>query len=100
MKHVTINLYSFNELQGKARERAINEHTEFLEGEGMESENEEGELIREDYTPTEDEVIDNIEANDYIYFEDGSLASCVTYCGGHEKAGTTEFKFKGRVYNI
>ncbi len=94
MKTVHINLYSFNELNDKAKQKAISEHYDFLTSELVEMEGE----TEEEYT-TED-VIDNILANDYIFFEDGSLTSCVTYTDGHAKAGKTEFNFKGRIYDI
>jgi hypothetical protein len=100
MKQVTINLYSFSELNEKAKQTAINEHQTFMESLPVEYENEAGELedVYEEYD--ENAVIENIEANEYIFFEDGKLASCTTYCGKHPKAGTTELKFHGRIYDI
>lgn len=101
MKQVTINLYSFSELSKEAQQKAIYEHKEFLLQLGEESENEDGEMITEYPDDYEDDcVIENIEANEYIYFEDGQLASCTTYTGEHEKSGITELKFHGRIYDI
>lgn len=101
MKQVTINLYQFSELNKDAQQKAINEHKIFLLQLGEESENEDGEMITEYPEDYEDDyVIENIEANDYIFFEDGELASCTTYTGGHPKSGITELKFAGRIYDI
>ena len=101
MKQVTINLYSFNELSEQAKQKAINEHMDFLLNEGEMQENEAGvlETVYYDEIP-ENEVIESIEANDYVFFQDGSLAHCTTYTGKHEKAGITEFNFKGAVYRL
>ena len=100
MKQVTINLYSFHELGKVAQRKAIEEHKEFMESIPAPVEVEEGHIknIYEKYNKAE--VIDNIEANEYVFFEDGELASVVEYCGNHEKAGKTEFTFHGRIYNI
>lgn len=101
MKNVTIQLYSFNELSQQAKEKAIMEHRMFLESMPVSVENEEGELVDE-YEQYDDDaaVIDNIEANEYLFFQDGSLAHCTTYTGKHEKAGITEFHFHGITYDI
>lgn len=101
MKQVLINLYSFSELDKKAQQRAIYEHAEFMASIPMQIENEDGEMIEEyDENLEESDVIENIEANEYIFFEDGELAHCVTYTGGHPKTGTTELNFHGRIYDI
>ncbi len=87
MYNVTITLYSFNELTEKAKQKAIEEHATFL----TETYEEYQDISRED-------VIESIEANNYIFFEDGSIAHCTTYIGKHEKTGITEFHFHGRNY--
>lgn len=97
---VTICLYSINELQGKAKERAINEHFNFMSNEPIEYENEAGEMVSEYYEPNISEVIENIEMNGYLYFEDGIMAKTILYCGKHEKAGLHEFEFLGNTYVI
>ena len=78
MKTVSINLFSFNELNEKAQEKAILEHSDFLGSVPVEVENENGEMeeIYEDYS--KEDVIDNILSNKYIFFEDGTLAHCTT----------------------
>jgi len=100
MKKVTINLYEFKELGKESKERAIQEHKEFLDLMPVEVENEEGEMEDEYYNHSKDEIIDSIEANEYVYFESGEMAQCVTYTGKHEKSGQTEFTFHGRIYSI
>jgi len=100
MKTVQINLYSFAELSESARERAISEHGNFLDSEGEQYENEQGEMVTEYPEHTSNEIIESIEANEYLFFANGELASCCTYVGKHPKAGTTEFTFKGNVYQV
>ena len=100
MKAVTINLYSFSELSKEAQKKAIYEHADFMASQPVECENEDGTFSDEYLDPNEDEVIENIEANEYVYFEDGESASCVTYVGKHPKDGITELKFHGRIYDI
>jgi hypothetical protein len=53
-----------------------------------------------EYQSSEEAIKETIEANDYIFFEDGKLTSCTTYTGKHPKSGTTELKFHGRIYDI
>ena len=101
MKTVTINLYDFADLSQGAKDKAIQDHREFLESLPEECENEAGELeqyYRMDYS--NEEIIENIEANEYIYFANGDMAACTTYTGEHPKAGTTELKFKGETYTL
>lgn len=90
MKTVSINLYSFSELSKDSQHKAIEKHSDFL--------NDDSELDSPGFS--ESDVIENIEANEYLFFNDGSLASCITYTGKHPKAGITEFKFKGSTYPL
>jgi len=89
MTQVTINLYSFSDLNEEAKNKAIAEQLEFLN-------------TTDEYGDKYDEAeaIDIIEANEYIFFADGTLASCTTYTGKHHKAGITEFKLGGEVYQL
>lgn len=91
MKTVTINLYSFSELSKEAKEKVILEHARFLI-EVAETE--------EEATFDDDYVVDNIQANDYLFYNDGELAHCTTYTGKHPKAGITEFHFHGNDFTI
>jgi len=100
MKQVTISLYSFNELSNDAKQKAIDEHCTFLDSQPEEYENEEGEMVEEYFEHSEEDTIESINANEYIYFQDGKMAYCTTYTGGHEKSGITEFHFHGKTYDI
>ena len=100
MKTVKVNLYSFNELSDKAREKAILEHQDFLDSQPEEYENEAGELVSEYIEHTEQETIESIEMNDYTFFADGELANCTTFTGKHPRAGETEVKIHGETYKI
>lgn len=93
----TINLYSFSELTGKSRQRAIEEHRCFLLDVTSikHFEYEEDFYSTLEFYENEDEgIIESIEINDYMFFEDGELASVTHYT----KTGITEFTFKGQVY--
>ena len=84
--NVKIGLYLYSELEGEAKEKAFNEHEDFLNS------------VSEISHP--DDVEDSINANEYLFFENGELANCTTYTGKHEKAGITEFKFLGKIYEV
>jgi hypothetical protein len=111
---ITIKLYSFSELNEKAKRRAIEEHREFLLS--IMSPNDFITGISEYDTPEElqkiykaeydyylmndEPIIENINANDYLFFENGELAHTITYCGNHPLAGETHFIFNGMDYLI
>lgn len=92
MKQVTINLYSFAELNEAAKKEAISKHITFLEETRHEWE------VDDEFD--EEYAQENIEINEYLFFEDGQLAHCTTYTGRHEKTGKTEFHFHGRTFDI
>ena len=100
MLQVTINLYSFSELEGAAREKAILEHGQFLDSFPIDYENEQGEMVNEYVEYTEAEIIENIEANEYTYYKDGSIARLISYCGAHEKSGKVELSLFGETYSL
>lgn len=95
-----IDLYSFNELNKEAQQRAISEHESFLNPMLLEYENEDGETISEYIEHTEAEVIESIEANQYLFFSNGELAQTYTFTGNHSRAGETEFIFIDKAYLI
>lgn len=97
---VSINLYSLDELSQESKDVAIQEHKDFLDSMPIDFEDEDGNLNEQYHSHSEQETIDNIYANEYIYFGDGTLANCTTYTGKHPKAGTTEFNFKGKIYKV
>lgn len=112
--NVSITLYQLNELDEKARGKAIEEHRHF-QLERMQPEDfisgdpeyDTPEKLKETYAAEynyylfEDEpIIENIEANEYLYFADGSMASVTQYCGKHPLSGKTFFTFQGVEYDI
>ena len=98
MNTITINIYSFNELNDTAKDKAINEHGDFMESIGFDYEDEHGNM-QMDYTrPSDADIIENIGANEYMFYYDGTLASITQYVGNHPMAGTSEFKLHGQTY--
>lgn len=111
---ITIKLYSFSELNEKAKRKAIEEHREFelsiMEPDDFISGIAEYDTPEElqksykeqyDYYLMNDEpIIEIIEANDYLFFENGKLAPTVRYCGAHPLSGETHFIFNGANYII
>lgn len=100
MKTIEINLYSFAELNKEAQEKAIAQHAMFLESQPVECENEAGQMIDEYLEYSTKEVIESIEANEYLFFSDGVLAHCTTYTGKHPRSGQTEFHFHGKNFIV
>ena len=97
---ITIKLYPFSELNEKAKRKAIEAHREF-ELNIIELNDFENGIIEYDYYATNDEpIIESIEANDYLFFENGELAHTVRYCGNHPLAGETHFIYNGTDYVI
>ena len=103
MKQATINLYSFSELNKEAKRKAIDKHLSFLLSQPVEMENDNGDMEDQYYEEddfTDDDVIENIEGNEYLFYSNGQLAHCTTYVGKHEKAGTTEFHLQGETFKV
>ena len=109
MLEIKIHLYDFHELSDTAKAKAIEEHRQFLLNElwgeyvtlsNHGDENDEEYDAQYAYIQNHDEyVIENIEANEYRYFADGSLCWCCTYVAGPNK-GLTEVKIHGETYFI
>ena len=111
---VEVKIFNLNELNETSKQKAIEKHRNFLLSEmqtsdfisGVEEYDTEENLEKEydaqyDYYLENDEpIIESIEMNDYYYYEDGKMANVVTYCGKHEKAGTSEFKHNGEIYTF
>lgn len=100
MKKATITLFEFKELNEDGKRRAIEEHQDFLNNELKEFEDENGEMQTEYRDHSEEETIESIELNEYLFFHSGNLANCVTYTGKHPKAGITELKFEGQIITL
>jgi hypothetical protein len=111
---ITIKLYSFSELNEKAKRKAIEAHREFelsnmkpddfISGVAEYDTPEELQKTYKaqyDYYLMNDEpIIENIKANEYLFFENGKLAPTVHYCGAHPLSGETHFIFNGVDYII
>jgi len=111
---ITIKLYSFSELSEKAKRKAIEAHREFelsimrpedfisgiAEYDTPEKLQKTYEAQYDYYLMNDEPIIEIIEANDYLFFENGELAHTITYCGDHPLAGETHFIFKGANYII
>lgn len=99
MKKVEITLYSFNELNKEAQERAIHKHFIFLESTPVSVEDGDGVFYDEYQEYSREDVIENILVNAYYYFADGEMAHCVTYDGG-ARDGETEFYHHGEIIPV
>lgn len=114
MKAITINLYLFSELSENAKQTAIQDHrnfelnimqlSDFLSGD---PEFDTPEKLKEAYNAefeyrleNDEPIIESIEENGYLFFSDGKMANCTTYCGKHEKAGITEIKIGTEIYRV
>jgi uncharacterized membrane protein len=82
MKKVTIELYSINELNKEAKQKAINEHKSFLidsYDDGMFDES--FDMTRSKYAKQllKDEIIGHIEINNYLFLKNGEMAHTLQY---------------------
>lgn len=92
MKQATINLYSFSELSDEAKRKALDEHLEFL--------NSFQNTVNEFENITDEDVVESIEINDYLFFFSGELAPCTCYTGKHPRSGQEELTIGGEAFNI
>jgi hypothetical protein len=111
---ITIKLYAFSELNEKAKRKAIEDHRafllstmkpeDFISGIAEYDTPEELQKIYEagyNYYLFDDRpIVEDIEVNDYLFFENGELAHTITYRGNHPLAGETHFIFNGVDYLI
>jgi len=103
MKRVTINLFEINELSKEKKDFAIDEHKEFLVSIYQDDDFDESfNMTRSKYSKSlrKMDIVESIEANDYLFFEDGSLAKTVQYVEKHPRAGEHMFEFMGSEYPI
>ena len=103
MQKVEINLYSFNELSKDARDFAIDKHRDFLLSIYDDSDFDESfnmNYSKYEKSLTEEYIIEEIEANEYLFFFNGELADIIHYCGKHPKTGLTELKQFGEIYTL
>lgn len=115
MVHVKfeLRLFSLDELSEKAREKAIEEHRRFMldtmtpeDYISGDPEYDTPEALRECYESEynyiwscDDPVVESIEINEYLFFENGELANVCKYYGG-PKRGKTILNFMGRDIEI
>lgn len=97
MIKVEINLYSFKELSSESQELAIGKHCEFLNDVSIDEGYPEYDMYKEE---DKEVIVEDIEANAYIFYKDGRVADCTTFTGKHPKAGTTEFTIHSETYKI
>jgi hypothetical protein len=102
---VEIPLYTIDELEESAREKAIREHREFLlcvsDASDFEDNNSAYLEWFNDVESNDEPVLESIRINEYLFFENGEFAEVVDYTKDHPtKAGITELKLFGQVYKI
>jgi hypothetical protein len=77
MKTLTVNVYELSELSEKSRAKAIAEHWLFLSETEYTTDTPEDIEYRNNLT--EQDVIESIEINEYMFFENGDLISNQDY---------------------
>ena len=112
--NIPVTLYELDELSEGARWSAIESHRQFLlnimtpdDFISGDPEYDTPEQLREAYNSeyayyeaADDPIVESIEANEYLFFEDGELAHTVKYVGG-PKDGKAYFKTRsGKEYRI
>lgn len=95
--NVVIELFTFEELSESTKVVALWEHRGFMLEKYNDSDFDESiNMTYEEYEEslTDNEVIENIEANDYYFFENGELADVV------QRAGEKVLTYNGKEYKI
>jgi len=103
MQKVIIDLYSINELNKDAKNRAITEHKNFLVEVYSDSDYDVSfNMTRSKYAKqlTKEAITENIEINDYTYFQDGGIAQTCFYTGTHINAGKHILTLNGVDYDL
>lgn len=103
MQNITITLYSLNELNKEAKNKAIAEHKEFLIDTFSDDLYDASyNMTRSKYAKqlTKADIIENIEINDYFFFSNGKQAHVVQFCGQHPRAGERVFYFEDAEYTF
>ncbi len=101
--NIPIKLFRLAELDEDARERALEEHRDFLVTVYSDDMYDSSfEMTQEKYENelTEDEVIDSIDINDYLYYASGEMAHTIQFTGGHARSGERILKHQGEEYSI
>lgn len=95
---VEIQLLELHELNAEGREKAINDHFDFMCSLGTICEDKDGYSYTDYSDPEEKEIIESIEANEYLFFKDGSIANTINFRGKHERTGETVFLFQDQEF--
>jgi len=105
-KGFELSTYRLDELPNSSKEKAIQEHLDFLNSIGYECENESGELETiYDYLEIcnqsdINEVVENIAANEYEYNFNGELAGIITYIRDNRPTGKKTIRLNGQEINL
>jgi len=94
--NIKLELFTYNELNKEAKEKAFNEHFDFLIGFASE----EQKIVHLTEKQQKKYIEESININEYLFFNNGNLASCTTYTEEHPKKEITEFKFLNKVYEV
>ena len=100
---IRVKLFSINELPLISKRKAIDEHRLFMLTIMQPRDYDNKYDFEETYNYTlfyDEPVIDDIQANEYLFFEDGTLAHTIDYCGSHSRAGETDLVLHGSSYTI
>jgi len=101
MQTLSIELYSLEDLNKKIRNEVISKQKDFLiDIYSDDMFDKSFNMTRSEYARqlTKDEIIEDIDINNYLYFFDGSIASVITYTGKHERAGESVLTLHGKEY--
>lgn len=99
--NIKLELFSINELEKDSKRKAIDSHRDFLiDTYSDEDFDSSFNMTRSKYKKslTNSYVIEEIEANDYLYFKDGELADTIQYTGKHERSGEHVLTFNNEEY--
>lgn len=108
--NIKLNLYSIDELEGKAKRKAIEEHRQFLLSvmvpddfisgdpnyDTKENLQQQYESEYECYLMNDEPIIEDIQINDYLFFLDGTLANIHT----NTLINDNVLKFLGNEYHF
>ncbi len=110
---IKINLYEVDELQERAKQKALENIREFelsilsvsdFIGCGDPELDTPESMYEEDYNDillNDERVLEDIRANEYLFFDDGRQAHITHYCKNHPQyPGEKHLKLAGRVYKI
>lgn len=91
--NVEIQILSFDELSQQAKEKAVLEHLSFL---SSIQDPYQGEF----YEIDDQDVIDSIRLNKYLFYSDGSLADVIHYKGRQQRSGKIILTHDNKEYDI